>query len=606
MEVKFSWKQVKQTWSNIGKRLIKPYIVTPSKTRFGVLDPLLSTSTHHLASLLQSTKGVLDLPTDSVIENMFKDKSWYKFEENRELCLRLFLFNLPLSVVLPETYYDSCSQKCPHENCSENLVFKDILWDEPKLVQGITKENSVIFECHYVCKYGHLFRTTSSEYVKNLPSYVQKRYPYISNGKTTLNANDGWSLFISETLSPREKFLSLSRQFDFVDRVEMYLLYIQTLKDCSYLSEFPIPPKRPFEAKAGSNTGPFMHPSSKTLKEIRQSGVAIFKRSINSCMQFEDPGRIVGLDSTFEVTSKTSSASNALTAIISQSGDNKGKFIGYAVFPCGESHQKAKEFYEMISNRAGYETIKFASSDTCCNNLAKENLTDHVVSKSFNMERTPFADVFHKISGIMDCTNSCILSEEHRNDFRNIFFGDVSSLEEMDSEYPEWRGYFDLIELDGSLSPSFQETDFDIVPDMYARKLIAYAHTCVEEFVPKYLHENPNNARALHRWYELKGGRENYLLEKAISATSNKANKFVPQRWRVKTKMIQVFDIYCEKWFGTTLIERSGGSFAWRDEFSGRRDFFQNEVTLISNRDGLSYVDPSTNKRQVVILLLIL
>ena len=454
----FSWQDVKGTFAHLAIRLIKPHVVLPSKTKHGELEPQmgrLDLKKSFLSDLLQNTKGILDLPSETVLKHLLQSSKpeTFKDESSCMLALKVFLFNYKITIVSPETYYSGCSMTCPHEGCDHPLYFLKVNWDFPRLVLGVTAQNEIVIPLTYVCSGPgkHRYKTIDPEYLRNLPSLVQSRYNYSTNNAIVFNSRDAWSLLTHQTLEPIYRIVRNSRQFEFAERVEKYALFVDEIRRKCSDAKFPKPPKKPHEAVAGSKTSSFLHPSEKLIREIRQAAVLEFKPEIDASMKAVLPGTRIAIDSNYRNTKKTKSSSNCMTTVLAKDGKDKGKCMGYSIHTHGESHVKSAEVYKGIANRPGYDKISFCCVDKCCDGRCVSTLVEHPVKKIFGLDHAPTGDIFHAMEGISCHTRECSLSTIHMRDLSQLFFRDVSSTEEMDTEYPGWLGYFDEVNLDGTL-----------------------------------------------------------------------------------------------------------------------------------------------------------
>ena len=556
----FEWKDVKSTFKAIATKLIKPYVVLPSKTRHGKLQPQQPSlfpqdDVPFYRQLLKTTKGVIDLPVETLIDSCIgTNPDRFNSPSNCELVLKLFLYNCKITIVSPETYYPGCAVRCPCEGCNEQLLFQKVNWDFPRFVLGLNRSNEVLFALTYKCKNGHICKTIDPQYLALLPTYVQKRYTYSSNDSLVVNSVCAWSLLIPDSLDPIYRALRLGRQCEHVERVEQYCLYVDMVAAKNPKSCFPSPPSQPYNTSSGSKLQSFLHPSEKLLREIRREAVKRFRPEIHASMQAVKPGRRIAIDSNYRNTKKTTSTANVLTAVLSKDGPDKGKVMGYAIHEGGESHKKSKELYKGIAERPGYkENLEQACIDTCCEGLKAESLMEHQVVKSFGLATSPKADIFHKIVGICDSTNDCALSPEHRRDVLNIFYTDVVSVEDMNRDYPDWSKHFEDVNLDGSMKNFSSEEEMPL--DLYARKLIALARTFEKDLSSEWsLSLAPKQAQ------------REWMLCQAIEYIGGKHCKYVPRRIRSKEDMLQQLDSYALKWFGFSIADMANApSFSWDD-----------------------------------------
>ena len=446
-----------------------------------------------------------------------------------------------------------CAVKCPCDGCNENLLFHKVNWDFPRFVLCLNKSNEVVIPLVYKCKKGHSFRTIDPEYLELLPSLVQKRYAYSANDSVVFSSVCAWSLLIPDSLDAIYRSLRLGRQREHLERVERYCLYVDMVK-CDFAKTcFPSPPCQQYASKAGSKLQSFLHPSQKLLMEIRREAVKRFRPEIHASMQAVRPGKRIAIDSNYKNTKKTSTSADVLTAVLCKDGPDKGKVMGFAVQEGSESHAKSAELYNGIADRPGYRAeLEHACIDTCCDGLHAKKLMDHRLVKTFNLTSGPKADIFHKVVGVCDATYDSILSSEHRRDVVTIFFDEVTSIEDMNKEYPDWLEYFDLIKLDGTVKDFSNEA---MPLDLYARKLIALAQTFRKEML-SFSSLRTSSEKIQKEW----------LLGKAIEYVGGKHCKFVPKRVRSQEDMLKQIDSYALKWFGYSIEDMAQAPrFDWKD-----------------------------------------
>ena len=80
-----------------------------------------------MRSLLKLTKGVVDLPPESVIERVV-GKGSERFEDagHCEMALKIFMYNMKFTIVSPESYYEGCATYCTHQDCNKPLLFEKV------------------------------------------------------------------------------------------------------------------------------------------------------------------------------------------------------------------------------------------------------------------------------------------------------------------------------------------------------------------------------------------------------------------------------------------------------------------------------------------------
>ena len=201
MDTEYTWKDVKSLWSYLAKKLIKPYVRLPSKSKVSSLEPETQTIVESfMKNYLLSTKGVLDLPVETLLEKLGKsDLKTFCFEENCEFTKKLILLNYKITLVSPESYYDCGEISCPHDGCNEKLRFQQVQWDYPRLVLGITEKNEVVIPLLYKCSNHGSFSTIDSDFISTLPSYVQKKYHFNANKAIVFNSSCFWSLLVPDS-----------------------------------------------------------------------------------------------------------------------------------------------------------------------------------------------------------------------------------------------------------------------------------------------------------------------------------------------------------------------------------------------------------------------
>jgi hypothetical protein len=240
----------------------------------------------------------------------------------------------------------------------------------------------------------------------------------------------------SQTLQTIEEFVALSKQLDFAQRIEKYLLFINTLEHGEKANIFPSPPSVPIHVSCGDSVTSFMYPSGNIMREIRQKANAVYKDELRAAMYVPDPGKIIGIDSNYSTLKHSNSAANVLVAIVSKSGPYKGRILSYGVFTGAESHKKYGNLYRMVADRPGYkERIKQITVDSCCENRSESNLANHELNNHFEVEKVN-GDIFHAMKDIFEATYECCISGDHRLDFHKIFFKDLIDLPDMDKQYP--------------------------------------------------------------------------------------------------------------------------------------------------------------------------
>ena len=460
--------------------------------------------------------------------------------------LKVFLFNYKVTLVSPESYYSGCSMTCPHDGCDHPLNFLKVNWKWPRLVLGITAENEVVIPLVYQCSGPgkHKFKTIDPDYLAKLPTYVQSQYNYSTNDAIVFNSKDAWALLTHQTLEPVYRIVRNSRQFEFADRVERYALFVyETRLKCAEV-KFPKPPEQPHQTGSGSKLAPYLNPSEKLIREIRQAAVIAFKPELDASMKAVIPGTRFAIDTNYRNTSKTKSNSNCMTTVLAKDGIDKGKCMGYSIHSGGESHEKSAEMYKGIAQRPGYGSLKACCIDKCCDGRCATTLNQHPVKEIFQLDHAPNGDIFHSLEAVTEHTNDSSLSATHLRDLTQVFFRDVASTADMDSEYPGWIQYFDYVKLDGSMSDSPMLAQLDQPPDLYARKLIALAKTF------KVQVESNANIRAASTTT-----RKRLMLKAAIDFIGGKHCKYVPKRYRPKNEMIEEFEKFCKKWYGLTSAE---------------------------------------------------
>jgi len=202
----FKDKDMKKTWYEIVNKCMKFRIPLPSKI-YGDFslkthevnnndDPELVANEHFLRRTIKENFGSFHLSTESLIKYIFRGETeWYKSDLNRNLVLRLFLFNMKITVVLPESFFPldhRCSElTCPVEGCCSKLKFSEVKWDTPRLLMRLNGENEVLIPAVYTCTKGHKITSIEAEFLELLPSYVQTRYSYSTNKSICLDTNDG-------------------------------------------------------------------------------------------------------------------------------------------------------------------------------------------------------------------------------------------------------------------------------------------------------------------------------------------------------------------------------------------------------------------------------
>ena len=127
--VSFKSADIGQTHTKIAKCLIKPYFQAPSRSQHGKLEAETATigAPPVMRDLLKLTKGVVDLPSETVIEKVVgRGIKLFEDAEHCEMALKIFMFNMKITIVSPESYYEGCSTYCTHDNCNKPLLFEKV------------------------------------------------------------------------------------------------------------------------------------------------------------------------------------------------------------------------------------------------------------------------------------------------------------------------------------------------------------------------------------------------------------------------------------------------------------------------------------------------
>ena len=412
---------------------------------------------------------------------------------------------------------------------------------------GVAEANEVLIPLSYKCAAGHRCKSIDAKYLSQLPTLVQRAYPYSTTSSTVLNSKCAWSLLTPITMEPVHRFVSLTKKTDFSYRIERYLLYAQLVQSKGIKAKFPTPPTELFESSSASRCDSYLCPGPKILRDVRLAGYKQFQPEIQASMKAVKPGKFVAIDSNYENTRKTRTDSTALTAILSKEGEDKGKIMAYGVFVGHESHSKSRALYEGVAARPGYkDAIDVVSADDCCQGTCASNMDNTVIHQVFGA--VPRGDVFHKMSLLLDNCSKCALSAEHRADVSQIFFNDALNVTEFTEQYPQWKYLWDHLKLDGSVSdlppPDLEEHD------LYARKLVALAK-CLRKEHKKALAGKPE------------GFCKEFCLNSAIEDVGLSYHRFVPRRFRSKEDMIQKLKEYTLKWFGFSIKVLPTGKVEW-------------------------------------------
>lgn len=157
------------------------------------------------------------------------------------------------------------------------------------MVIGLTRENEVVIPLTYKCSSGHTYSTIDRDYLAQLPSLVQKAYPYVTsdNGGAVINSSCTWSVLSPFTLEPVYQHIKNAKQTEFAERVERYLLFVQKIQSRAQnlKLKFPVPPKSYYRSSKGSKWSEWLIPSKRILQEIRIAGTHACKNEIKASFQ---------------------------------------------------------------------------------------------------------------------------------------------------------------------------------------------------------------------------------------------------------------------------------------------------------------------------------
>lgn len=131
------WKEIQGTIASISKRFIKTHVTLPSKTQHGKLQPKTKPAYGNppvFESILDATKGVLEINNETAIRKLVGKKGIYTSEDHCRTVMKIFLYNAKITIVSPETYYEGCAITCPHRNCTRKLMFHAV----SKSVSGLS------------------------------------------------------------------------------------------------------------------------------------------------------------------------------------------------------------------------------------------------------------------------------------------------------------------------------------------------------------------------------------------------------------------------------------------------------------------------------------
>ena len=547
----FGWKDVSSFYQKVGNKLIKPHIRLPSKSKHGALEAQQQflKKPGFLATELAYHNGVLNIPTERLIDELLPGSGTGRFD-TESACddvLKSFLYNTEFTLLCPEIYFKNCAVFCPHPECNStpgkkcSLLFQKVAWTSPRLVLGITVQNQVVFPCVYGCAKGHTLNTMQPEYLELLPSIVQRKYPFARNSAIVVNSKCSWSILTSQSLEPVQKLTLSRQQFDFADRSEAYMLYVEQVSVKT--SKFLKPPTKLYNSSAGGKVASFMNPSGKLLREIRQAARDCHKREIHASMQAVTPGKVLAVDSNYRNTKKTSSNSSATCTLLAKDGPDKGKILAYCVHADGESHNKSQKLYEGVAGRPGY-CAEMCFSDLCCGGCLPTNLEDEPVKQALKLKHPAKGDPFHKIEAVSRCTLQSHSSAEHMQDFAAIFFNDVVTTEQMGVEYPGWESYWEHINLDSTLGSTFKWDELERQPDLYAISLLALAKCFVKKVKDTAEYKSSSEA-----------SRARIVLKETLKYIGRSHCRFIARRYRTKADSLKKYEEYVRKWFGMSSKE---------------------------------------------------